>query len=283
MLKEQVQHYWDQQPCGTQFTEFPWGTPEFFADVERFRYTVQPFMHRLIGFERYKGKRVLEVGCGLATDLLQFARHGACVTGIDLSPQSIRLARQRFSLEGLPGEFLVADAEQLPFPNASFEVVYSFGVLHHTPNIVQALAEIHRVLIPGGEVILMLYHRHSIHVWLGTPLYIARTLRRQQRLRRGAHLWRTLVELLQRGTWWQTEWVRIYDGETNPLGRSFSRREVRALLHNFQDVRFHLCDPVRRRFPRWINWLNQRIVAPFAGFYLLVRARKPTPSQYSPP
>ncbi|MCS7177282.1 MAG: class I SAM-dependent methyltransferase [Candidatus Kapabacteria bacterium] len=274
MLKEQVRQYWDQQPCGTQFTHLPWGTSEFFTEVERFRYAVQPFMHRLIGFHRYAGKRVLEIGCGLGTDLLQFARGGATVTGIDLSPQSVELARQHFELRGQEGTFLVADVEQLPFPDNTFDVVYSFGVLHHTPNIQHALAEIYRVLVPGGEVILMLYHRHSLHVWLGTPLYIAQTLRQQRGLRGMALLGTTLAELVHNYRRWEAEWVRVYDGPANPLGRAFSRREVKQLLHKFRAIRIRLCDPIRRRFPSWLNEFNQRLLAPLSGFYLIVRARK---------
>jgi len=273
MLKEEVRRYWDRQPCGTQFTQLAWGTPEFFAEVERFRYWVQPFLPRLVRFEQYRGKRVLEVGCGLGTDLLQFARAGAFVTGVDLSSESIRLARQRFALEGLAGEFLVADAEHLPFEDASFDVVYSFGVLHHTPHIGQAMREIHRVLVPGGELIMMVYHRRSLHVWVGTPLYILHRLRQQGM--RGIGLVGAVVrELFRRGSWWQSEWVRVYDGESNPLGRALTRRELRALLQGFRVLRFRLCDPVRRRFPGWINWLNQRFLAPWAGFYLMVWARK---------
>lgn len=275
MLKEVVREYWDHQPCGTQFTTLPWGTPEFFAEVERFRYSVQPFMHRFIQFHRYRGRRILEIGCGLGTDLLQFARQGALVTGVDLSPQSLQLAQQRFELEGLPGTFVVADAENLPFPAASFDVVYSFGVLHHTPHIEQAIAEIHRVLVPGGELILMLYHRHSMHVWLGTPLYIGQQLRRQGGYKGIRLAWHILQELLRRYQWWAAEWVRVYDGSENPLGKAFSRKEVRILLRDFHGIRFRLCDPIRRRFPPWINWLNQRFTAPLAGFYLLVWARKP--------
>jgi hypothetical protein len=87
-------------------------------------------------------------------------------------------------------------------------------------------------------------------------------------------VWETFRELLRRGSWWQAEWVRVYDGEDNPLGRAFSRAEVRTLLQDFQEVHLRLCDPIRRRFPDWVNWLNQRFLAPIAGFFLLARARK---------
>ncbi|MEX2116102.1 MAG: class I SAM-dependent methyltransferase, partial [Bacteroidota bacterium] len=134
LLKREVQAYWDAHPCGTQFTDLEWGSREFFEQVETFRYTLQPFMDRIMRFKEYKGKRLLEIGCGLGTDLLQFARAGAHVTGIDLTPASIDLARKRFSLYGIPADLQVADAENLPFPDESFDVVYSFGVLHHTPD-----------------------------------------------------------------------------------------------------------------------------------------------------
>jgi hypothetical protein len=86
--------------------------------------------------------------------------------------------------------------------------------------------------------------------------------------------WQVIAELLRRGTWWQAEWVRVYDGEANPLGRAYSRREVCWLLRHFHAVQIRLCDPIRRRFPGWVNALNQLITARVAGFYLLARARK---------
>lgn len=257
LLKREVQAYWDAHPCGTQFTDLEWGSREFFEQVETFRYTLQPFMRRMIGFEKYRGKRLLEIGCGLGTDLLQFARGGARVTGIDLTPASIELARKRFSLYGVKGDLQVADAEHLPFPDGSFDVVYSFGVLHHTPDTQRAIDEVFRVLKPGGEMILMLYHKHSWHVLAGVPLTaIAQWLR--GRAASGS----------------AEEWVRIYDGRDNPLGKAYTKSEVRTMAGRFRNLRFELCDPVRRRFPRIFNWVNQNLLARFAGFYLIVHATR---------
>jgi len=258
LLKREVQAYWDAHPCGTQFTDLEWGSREFFEQVEKFRYDVQPFMQRMIRFDAYKGKRLLEIGCGLGTDLLQFARAGAQVTGIDLTPAGVDLARKRFSLYGIPADLQVADAENLPFPDGTFEVVYSFGVLHHTPDTQKAIDEAYRVLKPGGEIILMLYHKHSWHVLAGVPfMAITRWLRNKS----------VSMSVME-------DWIRIYDGAGNPLGKAYSRSEVRRMTRQFRTLHFELCDPVRRRFPGIFNWFNQNALAPFLGFYLIVRGVK---------
>jgi len=170
-LKEEVKRYWDSHPCGTQFTHLEWGSKKFFDEVERFRYWVQPFMHRLMEFNNFKGKKLLEIGCGLGTDLLQFARGDAFVTGLDLAPMSVQLLKNRFALYGYKVDARVNDAENLPFEGNTFDVVYSFGVLHHTPNTQRAINEIYRVLKPSGRFIIMLYHRNSLHVYLGAPIH----------------------------------------------------------------------------------------------------------------
>jgi ubiquinone/menaquinone biosynthesis C-methylase UbiE len=255
-LKDEVQRYWNAHPCGTQFTELPWGSKEFFEAVENFRYHTQPFMHELVGFDRYRGKRVLEVGCGLGTDLLQFARGGAIVTGIDLSSTSIELVKRRFALYGLSVDARTADAEQLPFDENSFDLVYSFGVLHHTPNTQKAIDEVYRVLKPGGECTIMLYHKHSLHVWLGAVWHWLHAAERARR---------SIVE----------DWVRVYDGEGNPLGKAYSRSDARRMFGKFTNLRITLCDPIRRKLPTALNILNQYFFARWAGFWMVVHARKP--------
>jgi len=255
-LKGEVRDFWNAHPCGTQFTHLEWGSREFFHAVEKHRYEIQPFMQEVLGFDRFKGKKLLEIGCGLGTDLLQFARGGARVTGIDLTPQSIDLAKKRFALENQTADLRVADAEHLPFEDGTFDAVYSFGVLHHTPNTQRAVDEALRMLKPGGEIMLMLYHRHSLHVWAGTPLYRFFSQKRNSSL--------SLVE----------DWVRIYDGEVNPLGKAYTKSEVRSMLSRCSSLKFTVCDPVRRRYPRVINWVNQKILAPWLGFYLIVHGQK---------
>ncbi len=254
-LKADVHDYWNANPCGTQFTNIERGSRAFYDEVERFRYETQPFMQKLCKFDAFKGKALLEIGCGLGTDLLQFARHGAVVTGVDLTEESVALAKKRFELYGVQGTFCTADAENLPFADNSFDVVYSFGVLHHTPNTQKAIDEVYRVVKRGGEIVIMLYHKHSLHVWLGVPLYF-------------------LYGLSKGKLWGYEEWVRIYDGKDNPLGKAYSRAELRRMFAKFKDVRFQTCDTIRRRFPKWLNALNQRWLASWAGFYIMIYATK---------
>lgn len=258
-VKNDVKNYWDSHPCGTQFTDLAWGSKEFFDEVERFRYEIHPFLHRAIGFQNYAQKSVLEIGCGLGTDLVQFARAGAIVTGVDLTPQSIELAKKRLSLSGLKGRVQVADAENLPFSDRAFDVVYSFGVLHHTPDTQRAVSEAHRVLKPGGEAVIMLYHKTSLHVLLGIPLFALYRIVSSKNLKTGGVF---------------EDWIRVYDGSGNPLGKAYSKGEVRKMFRQFRSVRFDVFDPIRRRFPSFLNQINQRLFAPWLGFYLVIRATK---------
>lgn len=259
LLKVEVREYWNAHPCGTQFTELEWGSKEFFDEVTRFRYQTQPFMRDLIDFEQFPGKKLLEIGCGLGTDLLEFAKGGAVVTGVDLTPRSIELVRKRFDLYGYPVDARVADAENLPFEENAFDIVYSFGVLHHTPNTRKAIREVRRVLKPGGKIIIMLYHKRSLHVLLGAPLSV---LLRPWLGRRDGRS--TLIE----------DWVRRYDGSGNPLGKAYSKEEAAAMFHEFRNLAFDVCDPIRRRFPKILNTINQGIFAPYLGFYLLIQGVK---------
>jgi ubiquinone/menaquinone biosynthesis C-methylase UbiE len=260
-LKERVRNHWNAHPCGTQFTHLEWGSKEFFDEVERFRYETQPFMNRLVGFDRYRGKKLVEIGCGLGTDLLQFARGGAVVTGVDLTPQSIELVQRRFALYSLPVDARVADAENLPFEDNSFDVVYSFGVLHHTPNTQRAIDEVYRILKPGGKIIIMLYRKTSVHVMLGLPLY---SLWRLLKAGRNALTRDTLTE----------DWVRVYDGGDNPLGKAYSKTEAEKMFAHFKNRTYKMCDPIRRHMPKIVNTLNQKFVARLWGFWMIVEGEK---------
>src|SRR5947207_8795298 len=166
-LKERVRAFWQAHPCGTKFSDAEMGTREFFDRVEAHRYGKEWHIPIAANFKSTRGLKVLEIGCGLGTDGAQFAKAGADYTGIDLTEASIELARKRFELSGLKGEFRVADAEKLDFADETFDVVYSHGVLHHTPDTAGAVREIQRILKPGGRAIVMLYHRGSYNYRIG--------------------------------------------------------------------------------------------------------------------
>jgi ubiquinone/menaquinone biosynthesis C-methylase UbiE len=158
-LKDRVRAFWQENPCGTKFSDAEPGTRLFYERVEQHRYSTEWHIPQAAGFAGTGSKRVLEIGCGLGTDGAQFAKAGADYTGIDLTDAAVELARKRFELFGLPGKFWVSDAENLDFPSDTFDLVYSHGVLHHTPDTVRAVEEVRRVLKPGGQAVVMLYHR----------------------------------------------------------------------------------------------------------------------------
>jgi ubiquinone/menaquinone biosynthesis C-methylase UbiE len=168
-LKERVRAFWQANPCGTKFADAPPGTRRFYELVADHRYQKEWHIPQAAGFATSQGLKVLEIGCGLGTDGAQFAEAGADYTGVDLTDAAIELAQKRFELFNLSGKFQTADAEKLDFPDDSFDLVYSHGVLHHTPDTDRAVREIYRVLRPGGRAVVMLYHRDSynyrVNIW----------------------------------------------------------------------------------------------------------------------
>jgi SAM-dependent methyltransferase len=166
-LKGEVREFWNQLSCDTQVASSPKFSREYFEEIEAFRYRDQPFIHAFAQFPRYRDKRVLEVGFGAGTDFIQWLRSGARASGIDLTPEALENLTRRIDAYRLPApeQIMVADAERLPFPSDSFDLGYSFGVLHHSPNTETAVGEIVRVVRPGGEIKIMLYNRHSIYIF----------------------------------------------------------------------------------------------------------------------
>ena len=136
-LEERIRRYWNAQPCNIKHGTAEPGTPEFFQQVSERRYKVEPHIAEFAGFHLWQGKRVLEVGCGIASDGEEFAKHGAEYVGIDYSDQSIEVARNRFNVLGLEGEFYNIDASNSEETSSlgQFDLVYSYGVIHHFPAI----------------------------------------------------------------------------------------------------------------------------------------------------
>lgn len=160
---EDVATYWNRRPCNIRHSTKDLGTRDYFDEVEARKYFVEPHIPAFAAFDRWKGKRVLEVGCGLGTDAVNFARAGADYVGLDLSEVSLDLARQRFKVFGLEGRFQVQNAETLSqaFEPGSFDLVYSFGVIHHTPHPDAVIREIRKVIRQDGEFRMMLYAANS--------------------------------------------------------------------------------------------------------------------------
>lgn len=162
-LKSVVQTYWNAASCGTEVTQQQKHSLSYFQEIESYRYRIEPEIFSFAQFTRFHGKKVLEVGVGAGTDFLQWARAGAECYGIDLTNEAIDNTRNRLALYGLkPADLQVADAENLPHENDSFDLVYSWGVIHHSPDMVKCLEEIIRVTKPGGSIKLMVYNRNSL-------------------------------------------------------------------------------------------------------------------------
>ncbi len=249
--KKEVQSYWNGRPCGAKFARDEPGTHEFFRAVEQHRYRLEPHILEMAAFGETKGKSVLEIGCGLGTDGAQFSQAGARYVGIDLSAASVNLAKQNLEQRGLPANCFVSDAEALPFADGSFDVVYSHGVLHHTPNLPAAVAEVYRVLRPGGRAIVMMYHRASLNYY-GGILFLRRLgallLSTDFGVRLGHRLSGDSLEHLRehaerfREQRWsylrgQTWLNNNTDGVGNPLSRVLTRREIADLFERFSRVR----------------------------------------------
>jgi SAM-dependent methyltransferase len=165
-LKEKIVDYWDRQPCNIKHSQRELGTPEYFEEVTARRYKVEPHILDFAQFHRWQGKRILEIGCGIGTDAEQFVRHGAEYVGIDISDSSLNICRDRFNTLGLRGEFLninlLDPADTIPAQHLGmFDLVYSYGVIHHSPDIAQHIQEIHKLVTPGGEFRFMVYAKNS--------------------------------------------------------------------------------------------------------------------------
>lgn len=260
--KETVRAWWNQQACGTQFAVSEKSTPAYFAEIEETRYRLESYIHSFAQFTRYRGKKVLEVGVGAGTDFVQWVRAGALAYGIDLTAEAIAHTRRRLELEGLQAmDLRQADAEHLDCPGDSFDLVYSWGVIHHTPDPFKALSEIVRVARPGGEVKVMIYHRCSVAAFM---------------------TWLRCCVL--RGRLWQSVSYAIANYVESPGTRAFTRREARAMLEalpledisvrtvlTWCDLAINSRSGLLRAVHRSLSWLGggDRV-----GWFMLINARK---------
>jgi ubiquinone/menaquinone biosynthesis C-methylase UbiE len=161
-LKDAVRDFWNAQSCGEVYAKGDDLRSQLEAQA-RTRYVLEPYIAAFAKFSEGRGRDVLEIGVGMGADHLEWAKsQPRSLTGIDLTPRAVGLTRARLDTYGFPGRVECADAEQLPFDDNAFDVVYSWGVLHHSPRTDRAISEVFRVLRPGGTARVMIYHRRSI-------------------------------------------------------------------------------------------------------------------------
>jgi glycosyltransferase involved in cell wall biosynthesis/SAM-dependent methyltransferase len=258
--KDELQCQWNNSPVGSDRARRTQPhSLEWFREIEADRYGVYaPWMPETMEFDRHAGRDVLEVGGGLGIDLAQFASHGARVTDLDLSAGHLALAQEHFRLRGLAGTFIHHDGESLPFPDASFDVVYSNGVIHHTPGTAKAVREMLRVLRPGGRAIVMVYAEDSLYYWRN--LVFRRGVQEHQ-LR--AH---SMADILSRS-------VEASGTDARPLVKVYTRARLRRLFDGFADVRIVQRQLRPPEIPRVLRPLR-RAIEPVAGWNLVLKARK---------
>jgi nucleotide sugar dehydrogenase len=160
---DKVYHFWNDRPCNIKHSNKTIGTKDYFREVTERKYKVEPHILTFAEFQKYKNKHVLEVGCGIGTAAQSFIEKGAIYTGIDLSDKSVEIANKRLDVFNLKGNILTSNIELIDnIDNTQFDLIYSFGVLHHTPNPVKAIQNIWKMLKPGGEFKLMMYAKNSL-------------------------------------------------------------------------------------------------------------------------
>lgn len=267
---QSVKDFWEQNPVAAAGIAAELGTAEYFRAFDALREADEcepaALSERIHGYSASRDLKVLDIGCGNGYVLFQYARNGAEVTGVDLTATAIDLSRKRFALGGLPGTFVEVDGEHLPFPDNHFDIVCSMGVLHHISNPRPMVDEIHRVLRPGGRLIVMLYHRYS---WKNLVLL---------RVRR-------LLDPRYRGKT-QQEALNMNDGDACPLALVYSRGEATRLFHRFEGTEFLLTQlswkqflmlpPLVRLAQRFLSPSSESWPARWLGWNLNIRAIKPT-------
>jgi ubiquinone/menaquinone biosynthesis C-methylase UbiE len=286
---EGVRAFWDASPCQSDLSKAE-DRRRYFEEISRIRFQRREWHIPIVAsFDSFRGKDVLEIGCGIATDGLEFARNGANYIGVDLTPNAIELAKERFGLFGIPGKFEVVNAEEcLPFPDATFDHVYSFGVIHHSPVPERIVREIRRVLRKGGTFTVMLYNRSSINYYL--EIMFLRKVFRWCLLPKfmpgllaaisGFDRWKLEGhrEMLKKKIS-KEQWISMNtDGPFCPLARVYDHSEAAALFGDFDNVRQEVWEfnvdhwPfIRRVMPdSVVRWIGRRW-----GWHRMIYGRKP--------
>lgn len=253
-LKEKIKNFWNDKPCGTLGVVPNQIDLIYFERIKERRYKLEPCIREVVDFSKLNRKRVLEVGCGIGIDSLEFAKVGAAHIGIDISTRSVALARKYFELNGYSPNISLADAGDLPFSDDSFDFIYSWGVLHHTTHMKKSLAEIYRVLKHGGDFCIMLYNRRSL---VGLQLYLVYGLLRLKPF---------------------VSWKKLFaEHHESPGTEAFTDRETLILFKKFSNVKIAnivTSYDVRLTRNRFLPRSLQGLVPSKFGFFKVITGKK---------
>ena len=259
--KDEVQRQWNEDACGSHYVRnSELHTLDWYLEAEAYRFgAYAPWMPEVMEFARHDGEKVLEVGGGMGTDLAQFAKNGALVTDLDLSSGHLEHAEENFRLRGLDGVFVHGDAENMPFEDGRFDVVYSNGVIHHSPHTERIVDEMYRVMRPGGRLIVMVYAENSLHYW--------RNLVRDIGLAAGAlELW-SMGEIMSRA---------VELGNARPLVKVYDRPRLRDLFGRFAQLRIVQRQMTPAELPRRLKrHVSPELAGRLAGWNLIVKGHRP--------
>jgi ubiquinone/menaquinone biosynthesis C-methylase UbiE len=210
-LKEKIKKYWNTKACGTEFINQKKFSKEYFQAIEDFRYTTESEIFSFAQFTRFYKKKILEVGVGAGTDFIQWVKAGADAHGIDLTKEAVCHVDHRLKLSDLSAsDIRVADAESIPYEDNFFDLVYSWGVIHHSPNTPKCLSELIRVTKPGGKIKFMIYNRKSLFAF-----------------------YRYLQSALFRGKPFRSFKKVLYNNQESPGTKAYTFREVKKMIANF--------------------------------------------------
>jgi len=251
-LNDEVKSYWEQEACGTQKVvvgKIEKFSREWYEKIEDHRYNVEPFIHSVAQFTRHHGKKLLEIGVGAGTDHLQWARAGLDCHGVDLTDEAIETTRRRLEIYELSSNLKRIDAESLPFEDNSFDIVYSWGVIHHSERPDRIIAEIHRVLKKGGVFIGMMYGRYSLaslKMWVSYALLKGKP-------------WRSFSDVI---------WKHMESKGT----KAYTVPELRKLFSPFDHFEGKpITTPAELvNLPKWIG----RFIPSSWGFFIAIKAQK---------
>lgn len=285
-----VERFWDAKPCGSDTSDEAQYSVEYFREIQTHRYELEPHILDVLSSRSLQGKRVLEIGTGVGTDARTIIGKGALYTGINVDAGSCEATQRALEVFGLSGRVRQASAVDIPFSDGEFDVVYSFGVLHHIADVDRAVGEIRRVLKPGGQLIIMLYNRTSINYqveirhlrkWGLRLLGLPGVLSIMQHLGLPAAKLERHLELSRAiGRMTDEEWLsRNTDGPDNPYSKVYDGAEAAELLAGFegieQEVRFfdyRHWGPVGRVLPQKIR----RALGSRWGWHRIVWAVSPS-------